>query len=139
VTRRIGVGPALVAGCVLFTAPLLLVPLAAGSDSLVLACLVVAEFGSGVGVMLLDISAGAIFAAVIPHRLRSRVSGAYTFVNYGVRVVGALAGGVLGTTLGLRTALAIGAAGALLGVLFLLPSPVPRLRELPASAEDGSV
>ena len=136
VTRRIGVGPALIVGCVLFTAPLLLVPLAAGSDAVVLACLFLAEFGSGLGVMLLDISAGSIFAAVIPHRLRSRVSGAYTFVNFGVRVLGSLAGGLLGTAIGLRPALWIGVSGALLGFLWLLPSPVPRLRELPTWAEE---
>ncbi len=136
VTRRFGVGPALVAGCVLFSAPLLLVPLATGSDAVILACLFAAEFGSAIGVMLLDISAGSLFAAVVPHRLRSRVSGAYTFVNYGVRVLGALAGGLLGSTLGLRQTLWIGAAGALLGVLWLLPSPVWRLRSLPELAEE---
>jgi MFS family permease len=131
VTRLIGVGPTLVLGCVLFPVPILLVPLARGSETVVLGCLLLAEFGSGLGVMLLDISAGSIFAAVIPHRLRSRVSGAYTFVNYGIRVLGSLTGGLLGSWIGLRPALWIGAAGAILGVLFLLPSPVPRLRELP--------
>jgi len=135
-TRRIGVGPTLVAGCLLFTAPLLLVPAAHGTERVVLACLFLAELGSGLGVMLLDISAGSLFAAVIPHRLRSRVSGAYTFVNYGVRVLGSLAGGLLGSTIGLRPALWIGASGALLGVLWLLPSSVPRMRELPAHAEE---
>jgi hypothetical protein len=60
------------------------------------------------------------------------VSGAYTFVNYGIRVLGSLAGGLHGSTIGLRPALWIGTAGALLGVLFLLPSPVTRMRELPA-------
>jgi len=135
VTRRIGVGPTFVVGCVLFPAPLLLVPLAGGSQHLVLACLFLAELGCGFGVMLLDISAGAIMAAVIPRRLRSRISGAYTFVNYGVRVVGSLAGGLLGATIGMRPTLWIGTAGALLGVLFLLPSPVPRMRELPEPTE----
>jgi MFS family permease len=135
VARRIGVGPTFVLGCVVFPAPILLVPLAGGPEWAILACLFVAEFGSGLGVMLLDISAGAIFAAVIPPRLRSRVSGAYTFVNYGIRVLGSLTGGLLGSWLGLRPALWIGAAGALLGVLFLLPSPVPRLRELPEPAD----
>jgi MFS family permease len=134
-TRRIGVGPTFVVGCVLFPAPLLLVPLAGGSQHLVLACLFLAEFGCGFGVMLLDISAGAIMAAVIPRRLRSRISGAYTFINYGVRVVGSLAGGLLGATIGMRPTLWIGTAGALLGVLFLLPSPVPRMRELPEPGE----
>ena len=135
VTRLIGVGPTLVLGCVLFPAPILLVPLARGPETVVLACLFLAEFGSGLGVMLLDISAGSLFAAVIPPRLRSRVSGAYTFVNYGIRVLGSLAGGLLGAWLGMRTALWIGAAGAMLGVFFLLPSPIPRLRDLPEAAE----
>jgi predicted MFS family arabinose efflux permease len=71
-------------------------------------------------------------------KVRSRVSGAYTFVNYGIRMLGSLAGGLLGSTLGLRPALRIGAAGALLGVLFLLPSPVLRMRELPEQVEDGA-
>jgi MFS family permease len=115
------------------------VPLASGSRTVVLACLFLAEFGSGLGVMLLDISAGAIFAAVIPHRLRSRVTGAYTFVNYGIRVFGSLAGGLLGSALGLRPALWIGVSGALFGVLFLLPSPVPRLKTLPEAPPDDLV
>jgi len=131
ISRRIGLGPAYVVGCVLFPLPLLLVPLASGPRSVVVLMLFLAEFWSGVGVMMLDISAGAIFAALIPDRLRSRVSGAYSFVNYGVRPLGSLAGGVLGSTIGLQPTLWIGAIGALAGVLWLLPSPIPRLRDLP--------
>ena len=55
-----------------------------------------AEFVSGFGVMVLDISIGAIFAAVIPDTLRSRVTGAFQAVNYGTRPLGALLGGLLG-------------------------------------------
>jgi predicted MFS family arabinose efflux permease len=137
IARRIGIGRAFAAGCVLFPAPLLLVPLADGPRWLVLGCLFFAEFGAGFGVMMLDISLGSIFAAVIPDRLRSRVAGAYTTVNYGVRPLGALAGGGLGTWLGLRPTLWIATVGALAGVLWLLPSPVLRLRELPNNAEDA--
>ena len=135
VARRIGIGPAFALGCVVFPAPLLLVPLADGPDWLVLGCLFAAEFGSGLGVMVLDISVGTIFAAVIPHRLRSRVSGAYMVVNNGVRPLGALVGGALGTWIGLRETLWIAAAGALLGIFWLLPSPVLRLKDLPENDE----
>jgi len=124
----IGVGWAYFAGCVLFTAPLLLVPLAGGPRLLVLAMLFLAEFGSGFGVMLLDISIGSIFAAVIPDELRSRVTGAFQAVNYGTRPLGALAGGALGTVLGLRPTLWIATVGGLAGFLWLLPSPLPRFR-----------
>lgn len=88
--------------------------------------------------MILDISIGAIFAAVIPDRLRSRVSGAFQAVNYGTRPVGALAGGALGTLIGLRPALWIGTAGAITGVLWLLRSPLPAFRmPAPGSGTGG--
>jgi MFS family permease len=134
IANVIGLGWAYLLGCLVFTAPLLLVPLAGGSHPLVLLMLFAAEFGSGFGVMVLDISIGSIFAAVIPGELRARVSGAFQAVNYGSRPVGALIGGILGTVIGLRPALWIAAGGAVLGVLWMLPSPLPKFR----SATDGS-
>ena len=130
-SRRIGIGPSYVLGMVLFPAPLLLVPLAGGSQSVILAMLFTAEFLAGVGVMILDINAGAIITGFTPHRLRSRATGALRFVNYGVRPLGALAGGALGSAFGLRPTLWFAAAAGLLGVLWLVPSPVPKLLELP--------
>ncbi|NUT56476.1 MAG: MFS transporter [Thermoleophilia bacterium] len=138
VARRIGIGPAFALGCFLFPTPLLLVPAADGPMWVILACLFAAEFGAGLGVMMLDISASTIFAAVIPDRLRSRVSGAYMVVNYGVRPLGALAGGALGTWIGLRETLWVATGGALLGVLWLLPSPLLGLRELPEAEESAA-
>jgi predicted MFS family arabinose efflux permease len=134
-SRAIGIGPAFLLGCIVFPVPLLLVPLADGPMWLVLAMLFLAEFGSGLGVMILDISAGSFFAALIPARLRSRVSGAYTVVNYGIRPIGSLIGGYLGSTLGLRPALWIATVGAIAGFLWLIPSPVPGMRELPEPAD----
>ena len=133
-SRKLGIGPALVAGTFLFPAPLLLVPAAGGPKPLVLAMLFLAEFGSGFGVMLIDILAGALFQATVPDRLRARFSGAFMVVNYGVRPLGGLLGGLLGSALGLRETLWIATAGAILGGLFLLPSPLPRLRDLPEQA-----
>lgn len=129
--RRLGLGPAFVLGMVLFPAPLLLVPLAGGPRPAVLAMLFSAEFLSGLGVMILDINVGAIITALTPHRLRSRSSGAFRFVNYGVRPLGSLFGGALGSAIGLRPTLFLTAAAGLAGVLWLFPSPVPALIELP--------
>jgi predicted MFS family arabinose efflux permease len=130
VTRRIGIGPTFIAGCVLYPAPLALIPAAGGPHTLVLACLFAAEFGSGIGVMLLDIAGGAIFAGVIPHEVRSRVSGAYRTVNYGVRPLGAITGGLLGSAIGLRPTLWLAVAGAVTCALWLVRSPLPALRDL---------
>jgi len=130
-SRRLGVGPVFVLGMVLFPAPLLLVPLAGGPKSVVLGMLFTAEFLSAFGVMILDISAGAIITAFTPDRLRSRATGALRFVNFGVRPIGALVGGALGSAFGLRPTLWFAAAAGVLGVLWLVPSPVPKLLELP--------
>jgi MFS family permease len=128
IAARIGAGWAYTAGCLLFTAPLALWPLARGGTALVLAMLFVAEFGSGFGLMVLDISIGAIFAVVIPDTLRSRVTGAFQAVNYGTRPAGALLGGVLGSALGLRSALWVAVLGGVAGAALLLRGPLPRYR-----------
>jgi MFS family permease len=134
ISRRLGIGPTLVAGCVLCPLPLVLVPAAGGPRWLVLGCLFAAECLSGVGLMLLDIMAGVVNSGLIPTSLRARVGGAFTFVNYGVRPLGTASGGVLGSLLGLRPALWIATVGALAGLLFILPSPIMGLRELPEQA-----
>jgi MFS family permease len=129
--RRIGLGPAFVLGMVLFPGPLLLVPFASGPHSLVLAMLFTAEFLSALGVMILDINVSAVITALTPHRLRSRSTGAFRFVNYGIRPLGSLVGGALGSTIGLRPTVFVTAAAGLAGVLWLIPSPVPKLIDLP--------
>jgi MFS family permease len=142
IAARIGVGLAYVAGAFAFTAPLALVPLAPvpaghGTDWSVVLMLFGSEFLSGFGVMVLDISIGAIFASVIPDTVRSRVSGAFSAINYGTRPLGALLGGLLGTVAGLRPALWVAVIGGVVGAALLVPSPLPRFR-LPASADDAS-
>jgi MFS family permease len=136
IARRIGVGPAFLIGCFLFPAPLLLVPAARGPHWLVIAFLFTAEFGSGFGLMWLDILAGVLQGALIPPLLRSRVSGAFMVVNYGVRPLGTSVAGVLGTTIGVHNTIWIGAGGALLGMAFLLPSPIRHIHDVPEQAED---
>ena len=136
IARRIGVGPAFLIGCFLFPAPLLLVPAARGPHWLVIAFLFTAEFISGFGLMWLDILAGVLQGALIPPLLRSRVSGAFMVVNYGVRPLGTSVAGVLGTTIGVHNTIWIGAGGALLGMAFLLPSPIRHIHDVPEQAED---
>ena len=135
ISRRIGVGPTLVAGFLMFSAPLLLVPLAGGDESraLILTLLLLAELGSGFGVMLLDITAGAIFLAVVPEQMLARFSGAYITANYGVRAFGSVAAGLMGAAVGVRPTLWIAAGGAVLSVGFLLPCGVLRMHDLPVS------
>lgn len=136
-SRRFGVGRSIVVGAVLFPAPIAVAAAAGGPLWARAAALAAAEFLSGVGVMLFDVNLNALQASVIPDGLRSRVAGAYGTVNYGVRPVGSLVGGLLATHLGLRATLLVGALGGVLALLWLLPSPIPRVRSLAAGAEAG--
>jgi predicted MFS family arabinose efflux permease len=137
-SERIGLGNALILAFVLGPAPLLLVPLAPGSPGLSIALLTVAEFLSGIGIMILDVGLGALQTALIPDALRARVAGAYVFVNWGVRPVGALAGGLLAGAIGLESTMWIAAAGAIAGVLWLLPTPLSGVRGISDGAPDGT-
>jgi predicted MFS family arabinose efflux permease len=132
--RAIGIGPSVVLGSLLFPAPLILVPIASGSELRLGVMLGIAEFFSAVGVMIFDVSAASMLFLRTPDRIRARTAGTFRFVNYGIRPIGALLGGALGTAIGLQTTLWIGVLGALLGVVWLVFSPIPRLREAPAEA-----
>ncbi|MEO3767110.1 MFS transporter [Streptomyces sp. B5E4] len=135
VVRRIGVGPAIVAGFLGFSLPMPLIPLVEGPLPLVVMVLAVAQFGSGCGSAVLDIPANSYLIAVIPPTLRSRVMAVVQTANFGVRPLAAVLAGTLGTVLGLRPTLWIGTVGAVLAVLWLLPSGLRHVRALPTTPD----
>ncbi len=136
-SRRIGIGPSIAVGAVLFPAPIAIAAAAGGPLWTRAAALAAAEFLSGVGVMLYDINNNSLQTTVIPDGMRSRVSGAYRTVNYGIRPLGAVVGGLLATTVGLRATLLLGAAGGAFALVWVLASPVPRIRSLAPGAPDA--
>ncbi|MER5897791.1 MFS transporter [Streptomyces sp. NPDC001876] len=132
VSRRIGVGRSIVVGAVLFPAPIAIAACAGGPLWVCAGALAAAKFLSGVGVMLFDVNLNSLQTSVIPDGMRSRVAGAYSTLNYGIRPAGAIVGGLLATVFDLRTALLVGAVGGALSLLWLLSSPIPRIHSLAA-------
>lgn len=139
VSRRLGVGRTIAIGAVLFTAPMALLPLASGSVWTKAATLALVEFISGVGVMLFDINLNALQVAVTPDGLRSRVAGAFSTVNYGIRPLGAVAGGIGGELLGIGPTMVAAAAGGSLSFLWLLGSPILSTRTIDELEPVGSL
>ena len=134
--RRIGIGPAYILGLVLFPGAVILIPLAQGLPfAAILAIVFVAELIGGFGVMILDINGGSLLIARTPARIRGRAGGAFRFVNMGVRPIGAALGGLLGSLIGVRETLLIVTVAQLLGLLWLIGSPIPKLREIPEPPE----
>ncbi|BCJ37385.1 MFS transporter [Actinocatenispora thailandica] len=125
----LGTGRTIALGAVLYCLPFAGLVLA-GPGTPGLLVLAGVEAVSSFGVMLFDVHNNALRATVTRDDMRARVSGAYSTVNYGIRPVGALVGGVAAAHLGLAPVLAgAGALGAL-SVLWLLASPIRRLRSL---------
>jgi MFS family permease len=66
-----------------------------------------------------------------PDRLLGRMNATMRFVVWGVLPVGALIGGALGSVVGLRPTLWIGAAGQAVAGIWLLASPMRTMRDFP--------
>jgi hypothetical protein len=75
---------------------------------------------------------------VCPRRLLNRVSSVYLWIAYGVVPFGSLFGGAVGVALGLRPALWICVLGMWSASLFVLFSPLRRMRDAPAPAAEPS-
>lgn len=124
--RRVGIGPALVGVAATGALGLVLVPLASGA--LAVPFLVLANLLWGFFVLNYFVTAISLIQAITPDRLLGRTNASRRFLVQGVIPLGALLGGALGTWLGLRTTVAVGAAGACLAVLPLLFSPLAKLK-----------
>ncbi len=127
--RRFGLGRTVIAAAVIGdAAPLALPFLQPGA--LAAPLLAAAFFVRGIGVTGCNVHVNAIRQTITPDRLLGRTNAAYRLLVYGAVPVGALLGGWLGSTFGLRTTLAVGTTGLLSTALFLIFSPVRHVREL---------
>ena len=131
--RAVGIGPGLIITATVGALGLLLVPLARGDA--VIPFLVVANLLWGYFVLTYYVNAITLIQAITPDHLLGRTNASRRFLVQGVIPFGALLGGALGTTLGLRPAIAIGAVGACLAVLPLFFSPLRQIKETSQAEE----
>lgn len=127
---RIGLGRLVSFAAVAFPGAIAIAALASGPTWQRGALLASAEFVGGFAVMCFDIPLNSLKATIVPDTMRSRVSGAFRTINYGSRPVGAVIGGILGTTIGVRNTLLVSAAGGVLAVLWLICSGLSSVRDL---------
>jgi len=124
VAARIGAGRTIVLATIVFSFGLFVFPLAAGPRWVELLVLCGGELVMGVAVMFFDVTASGVTLSRVPAELLGRVSACSGFITQGVKPLGALAGGVLGTTLGLREALWVAAVGAKTTMRWTVCSPL---------------
>ena len=127
-SSRFGVGPVMVGVAAAGGWSLLLIPLA--RDDLIIPLLAAAWLGFGFCAVVYNVAGISLMQAITPDRILGRMTASRRFVVFGIGPLGMLAGGALGTSLGLRETLWIGAAGASLAFIPLLASPIPRIKNI---------
>jgi MFS family permease len=131
-----GLGPALVLAALVRGAGTFFMPLAASVSVLGVILLVLNQLVSDPAWAFYDINAVSLRQAITPERLLGRMNASMRFVNFGAMLLGTLLGGILGELIGVRQMLFTAAAIMSLAPLWLLISPVARLRKTPAQIAD---
>jgi MFS family permease len=113
---------------------LLLIPHHVSPVALVV--LVVAQLIYGFSISMFNVNAITLRQVLTPMRLLARMNATYRLLIYGAAPVGATAGGLLGSAVGLRSALLISLIAMTAPVLWIFTSPVFRLRDMPTGPID---
>lgn len=133
---RFGIGPTTIAVVLLQGPAMLLVAFTPeGNDAIPF--LVASQLVIGFGVVTYNIVQVSYRQAICPARLQGRMNSAMRFIVWGTIPPATLAGGALGTWVGLRETLAIGAIGGGLSFLWILLSPQRYLREMPEPIQEA--
>jgi hypothetical protein len=117
---------------------LLLVPRHASVPTVVI--MVVAQLGYGSSISAFNVNAITLRQVVTPTRLLARMNATYRMLIWGAPPVGAVAGGLLGSAVGLRAAVLISLVAMTSPILWIFFSPVFRLSEMPTGplAQEGT-
>ncbi|WP_346535781.1 MFS transporter [Micromonospora sp. DPT] len=107
----------------------LLVPLARPGWGLALYAVGLAAFSANA--VLFNVAILSYRQRITPPELLGRVNASFLWICFGVVPLGALFGGTLGSQWGLRPALVLTALGTWSAALFVVCSPLRRMRDLP--------
>lgn len=132
--RVLGQGPTICISAIVFGAPMLVYPFVHRDWSLALLVLAQLVFWSA-GVIY-NITQVSFRQALCPPHLLGRMNATIRFMVWGTMPLGAFLGGVLGSTVGVRETMLIGAIGGLFTPLFVVLSPLRHMRELPTDIPD---
>ncbi|MGH2495864.1 MAG: MFS transporter [Ktedonobacteraceae bacterium] len=129
VVRRLGLGFTIGGGLFLYGLVGLLIPLAHGPVSVVVVVLFVSQLVGDVTVSIHLIAELSLRQMLIPHGLLGRANAGILFLTQGVAPFGALLAGIIAERFGVRPTLFIGVVGVMMAGLWLLLSPVRKVRE----------
>lgn len=130
-SRRIPLGFILIGCSVLTAVTTVLIPLAHGPAVVAALYLGAAQLLGDIAYPIYHVHELTLRQRMAPPEILGRVNACMHLAFKGVWPIGALLGGVLGTTIGTRPTMVVCSLGVLLSTLFLVASPVGRLRDVP--------
>jgi MFS family permease len=89
----------------------------------------------GAGAVIYNIQQVSLRQAITPERMQGRMNSVMRFLVWGPIPLGALVGGAIATSFGLRTALFVGALGGFTSTIPIVFSPIRKLKGMPEGAE----
>lgn len=131
-SRRLGPGPAYITGQILASLAGLVLAAARGPLTVVVPFVVVGQLVGGLGQPLYAVPQRTLRQSLVPDQVLGRANATWRFLVFGAQPLGALLGGAIGATLGLRAALVVGSVGILLAATWATRSPLRSLRQIPA-------
>ena len=110
----------------------MLLALVSPQTASVLGLLGLAQISSGIGRSIASVNQISLRQAITPDHLLGRVNASRRLLVFGVIPFGALLGGALGESFGLRAALIAGAGVQVAGFVYTWLSPLRAVRQQPA-------
>ncbi len=86
------------------------------------------------GSVVYNVNQVSLRQAIVPLKLQGRMNATMRFLVWGTIPLGGITGGIIGQIYGVGTAVTVAAFGGLLSGLWVLFSPVRKLREIPMSS-----
>ena len=139
VARWLGLGTAIWLSMAVWGMGAILAPLATRTDGFAL--LVVSGFVLAVSSPVYNVNQVSLRQAICPDRLQGRMNATMRFLVWGTLPIGGLVGGVLASTIGLRSTLWVAAIGGALAFLWVIARPVRSLEQVPSAVpiEDAAL
>ncbi len=135
IARRIGVGPAIITGRIMFGLCGAPVPLAVLVPSIAFPLVVTAEFLQWLMLVIAEVNSLSLRQAITPDRYLGRINATSKFLVGGSLPLGALLGGLLGNVIGVKATLLVGIVGFVFAASWVYFSPLRHMHEQPDALE----
>ncbi|HEY3732898.1 MAG TPA: MFS transporter [Streptosporangiaceae bacterium] len=138
VKRALGLGRTLAVSILGVSASPLLLLIPRDGSAAAMAFLIAGWLGHGCGIAIWNVNTITLRQVLTPMRLLARMNATYRMLLFGALPAGAMAGGLLGSAVGLRSALVLSVIALTSPLLWIFFSPVFRLSEMPSGPSSDS-